>query len=53
MTFVPFDFRTNSARYGEGRSVDGSIAGALLVTRAGAFGDENSLLELVSQLRTR
>ena len=36
-----------------GRSVDGSIAGALLVTRAGAFGDENSLLELVSQLRTR
>ena len=40
-------------RYGEGRSVDGSVAGALLVTRAGAFGDENSLLELVSQLRTR
>ena len=36
-----------------GRSADASIAGVLLVTRAGAFGDENSLLERVSQLRTR
>lgn len=33
-----------------GRPVDGSIAGVLLVTRAGGFGDENSLSELVSLL---
>ncbi len=30
---------------------DGSIAGGFLVTRAGGFGDENSLLELVSLLQ--
>jgi uncharacterized protein YgbK (DUF1537 family) len=35
-----------------GIPVDGSIAGALLVTRAGGFGDENSLAELVSLLRS-
>lgn len=35
-----------------GRPVDGSIAGSLLVTRAGGFGDKKSLLELVSLLRT-
>jgi D-threonate/D-erythronate kinase len=30
---------------------DGSIAGGFLITRAGGFGDENSLLELVSLLQ--
>jgi len=32
-------------------SADGSIAGGFLITRAGGFGDENSLLELVSLLQ--
>jgi len=32
-------------------STDGSIAGGFLITRAGGFGDENSLLELVSLLQ--
>ena len=34
-----------------GTPVDGSIEGALLVTRAGDFGDQNSLFELVSLLK--
>jgi D-threonate/D-erythronate kinase len=34
-----------------GVPVGGSIAGKLLVTRAGGFGDEKSLLELVSMLQ--
>jgi uncharacterized protein YgbK (DUF1537 family) len=35
-----------------GVPVEGSIAGTLLVTRAGGFGDENSLLDLVRLLRS-